>query len=133
MAVKVQRPGAQVVFERDFDILRDLVRYTRLHTLLRMTRQQLAAIIDEVIGFTRSEFDYCHEAEAARRLRAMEIEGMYVPQVYDELCTRRVLVTEFIAGRHPQRRAEPPGRPRLAGRAPRGSRPRWPARSCATN
>jgi ubiquinone biosynthesis protein len=98
VAVKVQRPGAQVAFERDFDILRDLVRYTRLHTLLRMTRGQLAGIIDEVISFTRSEFDYCREAEAARRLRAMDIEGMYVPEVHDELCSHRVLVTEFIEG-----------------------------------
>ena len=98
VAVKVQRPGAQVVFERDFDILRDIVRYTRLHTLLRMTRQQLGAIIDEVIAFTRTEFDYCHEADAARRLRIMDIEGMYAPQVYDDLSTRRVLVTEFIEG-----------------------------------
>ncbi len=98
VAVKVQRPGAQVTFERDFDIVRDLVRYTRLHTLLRMTRGQLAAIIDEVIQFTRSEFDYCREAEAARRLREMDIEGMVVPQVRDELCTHRVLVTGFIAG-----------------------------------
>ncbi len=98
VAVKVQRPGAQEAFERDFDILRDVVRYTRLHTLLRMTRSQLKAIIDEVVQFTRAEFDYCHEAEAARRLRAMEIEGMFVPEVYDELCTRRVLTTEYIAG-----------------------------------
>jgi ubiquinone biosynthesis protein len=98
VAVKVQRPSAQAIFDRDFDILRDLVRYTRLHTVLRMTREQLGAIIDEVIQFTRSEFDYCHEAEAARRLRAMDIEGMYVPRVYDELCTRRVLTTEFIEG-----------------------------------
>jgi ubiquinone biosynthesis protein len=98
VAVKVQRPGAQMIFERDFDILREIVRHTRLHTLLRMTRQQLEAIIDEVIGFTRSEFDYCHEANAARRLRAMDIEGMYAPQVYDDLSTRRVLVSEFIEG-----------------------------------
>ena len=98
VAVKVQRPGAQAMFERDFDILRDIVRYTRLHTLLRMTRQQLEAIIDEVIGFTRTEFDYGHEAEAARRLQAMKIEDMFVPLVHDELSTRRVLVTEFVEG-----------------------------------
>lgn len=98
VAVKVQRPGAQAMFERDFDILQDLVRYTRLHAILRMTRQQLEAIIDEVIGFTRTEFDYCHEAGAARRLRAMKIEGMYAPRIYDHLSTRRVLVAEFIEG-----------------------------------
>ncbi len=98
VAVKVQRPGAQAIFDRDFDILRDIVRYTRLHTLLRMTRQQLGAIIDEVTSFTRSEFDYCHEADAARRLRTMDIEGMYAPRVYDELSTGRVLTTEFIEG-----------------------------------
>ncbi|MGD2039967.1 MAG: AarF/UbiB family protein [Anaerolineae bacterium] len=98
VAIKVQRPGAQVMFERDFEILRDIVRYTRMHSLLRMTRQQLTAIIDEVIGFTRTEFDYCHEAEAAQRLRAMDIEEMYAPRVYSELSTSRVLVTEFIAG-----------------------------------
>ncbi len=98
VAVKVQRPGAQIDFDRDFDILRDLVRYTRLHTVLRMTKTQLATIIDEVISFTRSEFDYDHEANAARRLRAMDIEDMVVPLVYDELTTRHVLTTEFIAG-----------------------------------
>jgi len=99
VAVKVQRPGAQEIFDRDFDILGDIVRYTRMHTLLRMTRRQLGAIMDEVVAFTRSEFDYCHEAEAARRLRSMEIEGMYVPLVYDELSTHRVLVTEYVDGR----------------------------------
>ena len=98
VAVKVQRPGAQPIFDRDFDILGDIVRYTRMHALLRMTQQQLGAIIDEVVTFTRSEFDYCYEAEAARRLRSMEIEGMYVPVVYDELSTRRVLVTEYVDG-----------------------------------
>jgi ubiquinone biosynthesis protein len=69
-----------------------------MHTLLRMTRRQLGAIIDEVVAFTRSEFDYCHEAEAARRLRSMEIEGMYVPLVHDQLSTSRVLVTEYLDG-----------------------------------
>ena len=98
VAVKVQRPGAQEIFDRDFDILGDIVRYTRMHTLLRMTRRQLGAILDEVVAFTRSEFDYCHEADAARRLRSMEIEGMYVPLVFDELSTRRVLVTEYVDG-----------------------------------
>ncbi len=98
VAVKVQRPGAQRIFERDFDILREIVRYTQVHALLRMTRQQLTAIIDEIVSFTRSEFDYCHEADAARRLRALEIEGMYAPLVYDELSTCRVLVTEYISG-----------------------------------
>jgi len=98
VAIKVQRPGAQAIFDRDFDILRDIARYTRLHNLLRMTGQQLEAIIDEVIQFTRGEFDYCHEADAARRLRDMEIEGLYIPRVHDELSTRRVLTTEFVAG-----------------------------------
>lgn len=98
VAIKVQRPSAQAVFDRDFDVLRDVVRYTRLHRLLHMTRTQLEAILDEIINFTRSEFDYCHEADAARRLRSLQIETMYAPRVYDELCTRRVLVTEFIEG-----------------------------------
>lgn len=98
VAIKVQRPGAQAIFDRDFCIVRDLARYTRLHALLHMTREQLEAIIDEIIGFTTSEFDYCREAEAARRLRAMEIDGMAAPHAYDDLCTRRVLVTEFLEG-----------------------------------
>jgi ubiquinone biosynthesis protein len=98
VAVKVQRPAAQQIFDRDFDILRDIVRYTRMHNLVRMTREQLGAIIEEVIQFTRREFDYRREADAARRLRAQEIEGMYVPQVYDEFSTGRVLTTEFVAG-----------------------------------
>jgi len=98
VAVKVQRPGAQALFDRDFDIVRDIVRYTRLHSLLRMTPEQLGSILDEVIRFTQSEFDHCREAEAARRLRAMDIEGMYTPRIHDDLSTRHVLTTEFIEG-----------------------------------
>ncbi|HNS51540.1 MAG TPA: AarF/UbiB family protein [Anaerolineae bacterium] len=98
IAVKVQRPGAQAIFDRDFDIVRDLVRHTRLHALLHMTRDQLDAIVGEIIGFTQAEFDYCREAEAARRLGAMDIPGMTAPHAYDDLCTRRVLVTQFLEG-----------------------------------
>lgn len=98
VAVKVQRPGAQAIFERDFDIVRDLVRHTRLHSLLHMGRDQLEAIVDEIVGFTRSEFDYCREADAARRLAAMDIEGMVTARACDDLCTGRVLVTDFLEG-----------------------------------
>jgi ubiquinone biosynthesis protein len=98
VAVKVQRPGARAIFERDFDIVQDLVRHARLHVPLRMSRDQLKAIVDEVISFTRAEFDYRHEADAARRLRAMDIEDMYVPRVHGALSTGRVLTTEYIPG-----------------------------------
>ena len=54
------------------------------------------------IGFY-TELDFANEARNQKRLRDMLIEkkvkGVMVPKVYDELCTRRILVSEWVEGK----------------------------------
>jgi predicted unusual protein kinase regulating ubiquinone biosynthesis (AarF/ABC1/UbiB family) len=54
------------------------------------------------IGFY-TELDFNNEARNQKRLRDMLIEkkvkGVMVPKVYDELCTRRILVSEWVEGK----------------------------------
>ena len=62
-----------------------------------------AALLNEwAVGFY-TELDFANEAENQRRSRELimnqeKVKGVYVPMVYDDLCTRRVLVTEWIDG-----------------------------------
>jgi len=54
------------------------------------------------IGFY-TELDFNNEARNQQKLRDMLIEkkvkGVMVPKVYDELCTRRILVSEWVEGK----------------------------------
>ena len=48
------------------------------------------------------QLDFLNEADNQQRLRdliaAEKVQGVYVPEVYHEMCTRRVLVSEWIDG-----------------------------------
>ena len=55
----------------------------------------------QAVGFY-TELDFLNEADNQQRLRdliaAEKVQGVYVPEVYHEMCTRRVLVSEWIDG-----------------------------------
>src|ERR687896_260810 len=99
VVVKVQRPGVRDSIERDLDIL------TRLADRLdrRTTWARTLGLKELVSGFaqgTREELDF--QIEAARtsafRLALRDSDGISAPEVFDELCTGRVLVQELIVG-----------------------------------
>ena len=54
------------------------------------------------VGFY-TELDFSNEAYNQRRLRNMLLEknitGVTVPKTYDDLCTRRILVSEWMDGK----------------------------------
>jgi ubiquinone biosynthesis protein len=54
----------------------------------------------EFVAWTREELDYRSEARYSERLRVLSAGSpiQYVPKVYGELTTRRVLVVEFLEG-----------------------------------
>lgn len=98
VAVKVQRPGAQLRVEADLAIMQN---FTRL-----IDRQfgdrifiDVRGLVSEFEGVIRRELDYEIEAENARRF-AVNFEGtsVVIPKIYQELSTRRVLTMEFIEG-----------------------------------
>jgi ubiquinone biosynthesis protein len=106
VVVKVQRPGVEELVERDLDIMLALAR--RVDATADWGRRVGAVTLVE--GFSanlRQELDYTIEARNSRVMGEL-IERrarLRVPQVFEQLSTRRVLVLEFIEGT-PLRSAE---------------------------
>ena len=99
VAVKVQRPDLFYRIGLDLGLIRRLAatieRFPRLSRGL-----EWVSVVDEFGAKLFEELDYVHEAHMARRFRAdvEQMPGVYVPQVYAEFSSRRVLTTEFIHG-----------------------------------
>jgi predicted unusual protein kinase regulating ubiquinone biosynthesis (AarF/ABC1/UbiB family) len=105
VAVKVQRPQVLATVSKDLYVLRraaevfnDLIR-----RFAPQQRTDYVALLNEwAIGFY-TELDFQNEARNQRRLRDALIENnitqVTVPRVYDELCTRRILVSEWMQGK----------------------------------
>lgn len=98
VAVKVQRPRVEVEFASDIRLMvatMAAIRWLRLRSLEWMLEPMI-----EFVGWTREELDYRNEARYSERLRALAAGNpiQYVPRVYAEVTTRRVLVVEFLEG-----------------------------------
>lgn len=98
VAVKVQRPRVEVEFASDIRLMvatMAAIRWLQLRSLEWMLEP-----MTEFVGWTREELDYRHEARYSERLRALAEDNpiQYVPKVYGEVTTRRVLVVEFLEG-----------------------------------
>jgi len=103
VAVKVQRPGILDTVSKDLYVLR---RASEVYQGLmdRFVPQQetdYVSLLNEwAVGFY-TELDFLNEARNQRRFREEVMEastGVYVPEVFEGLCTRRVLVTEWVDG-----------------------------------
>jgi ubiquinone biosynthesis protein len=98
-SIKVQRPGIGSKIKTDLDILaaiagqlhervEDLKTYD-LPNLVRVTRRNLLR-----------ELDFKREARNMKIAVSYATEdlGIYIPEVYEEFCTERLLVMEFVQG-----------------------------------
>ncbi|KAL4420222.1 hypothetical protein ABPG77_011046 [Micractinium sp. CCAP 211/92] len=97
VAVKVQRPGVATSIGLDVYILRQLLAVVRR---VRKFNSDLPALLDEWASSLFRELDYRHEAANGVRFKQLydHMEGIYVPRMYTELCTRKVLVMEWVEG-----------------------------------
>jgi predicted unusual protein kinase regulating ubiquinone biosynthesis (AarF/ABC1/UbiB family) len=98
VAVKVQYPGI------DKAVRNDLKSLTMLEMLLSpLSRQyQSKETLDEIKRVFLAELDYGNEAENVdlfRRISA-DLADAVIPVVHHALCSRRVLTTEYLAGRN---------------------------------
>ena len=99
VAVKVQRPDLFYQIGLDLGLIRRLA--TTIERFPRLSRGlEWVSIVDEFGAKLFEELDYVHEAHMAQQFRAdvERIPGVYVPQVYSEFSSRRVLTAEFIHG-----------------------------------
>lgn len=103
VVVKIQRPGIESVIKRDTEILLDLARLTER----RMPESRLYDPVVKVQEFTRwirQEQDFLQEGRSVERFR-QNFESdrtVYIPRVYWELTTARVLTLEYVEGIHIQ-------------------------------
>ena len=99
VVVKVQRPDIEATINVDLDILADAARLLQTRTPLGEL-YDLPGIVEEFAATLRAELDFYREGHNADRFRANFADEpyLYIPKVYWEYTTRRVLVMERIRG-----------------------------------
>lgn len=99
VVVKVQRPGIRRTIETDLEILFDVAQLLQERTMLGEI-YDLPRIVEEFATTLRAELDFHREGRNAVRFRTT-FDGepfLYIPRVYWDYTTRRVLVLERIHG-----------------------------------
>lgn len=105
VAVKVQRPDVLGTVSKDLYVLRRAAEVFQ-GLVERFAPQQRTNYVDLLnewaIGFY-TELDFNNEAQNQKRLRELlidnNIKGVTVPRVFEDLCTRRILVSEWMDGK----------------------------------
>lgn len=99
VVVKVQRPGVEVLVEEDLKVLTDLAHFASEHTELG-AYYDVEGWVEEFAFILRNELDYTYEGHNADRIRInfADDKRLYVPRIYWEYSTRRILTMEEISG-----------------------------------
>jgi ubiquinone biosynthesis protein len=99
VVVKVQRPNIEYTINLDLDILYDISRLAQDRTPLADV-YDLPELAEEFAISLRAELDYRREAHNADRFREnfADEPHLYVPKIYWDYTTRRVLTLERISG-----------------------------------
>jgi ubiquinone biosynthesis protein len=99
VVIKVQRPNISAVIDTDLGILSSLAANAQASSLGKI--YDFMGIADDFSFTLRNELDFQREGRNADRLResfAGEKQPLYIPKVYWELSTQKVLVMERIRG-----------------------------------
>lgn len=104
VAVKVQRPQILDTVSKDLYVLRRAAEVYQglIERFAPQQRTDYVGLLNEwAVGFY-TELDFLNEAANQQKLRDLlqqeQVKDIYVPEVKHELCTRRVLVTEWMDG-----------------------------------
>lgn len=98
VVVKVQRPGIRSLVHTDLSALAVVARWAMRLRFIRR-RADVPALLDEFSAVLWQELDYSHEAQnAAAFARLFEQDpGIYIPRVYGDYSTQRVLTLEDVS------------------------------------
>jgi ubiquinone biosynthesis protein len=99
VAVKIQRPGIRRIIEVDLEIMLHLATLAERH-IEELALHRPVKIVEEFARTLEKEIDYKIEATNMERA-ARNFLGdpyVYIPKVYRQATTSRVLTTEFIDG-----------------------------------
>lgn len=99
VVVKVQRPNIAQIINTDLEILLDLAGFAQ-NRLPLGALYNFPEIVEDFAATLYNELDYEREGRNAERFHSnfAHDEAVYIPRVYREFTTRRVLVLEEIQG-----------------------------------
>ncbi|MBW2192917.1 MAG: AarF/ABC1/UbiB kinase family protein [Deltaproteobacteria bacterium] len=99
VAVKIQRPGIRKIIEVDLEIMLHLATLMESH-VEEVALHRPVKIVEEFARTLEKEIDYNIEATSMERIARhfLNDQSVYVPKVFRETTTERVLTTEFIEG-----------------------------------
>mmetsp|Transcript_20026 Transcript_20026/g.30032 ORF Transcript_20026/g.30032 Transcript_20026/m.30032 type:complete len:1057 (+) Transcript_20026:205-3375(+) len=101
VALKIQRPKCEEVIALDLYVLRWWSGVANILTTLLNRDIDVQNIIDDFGELIYRELDYVAEAANAQRfseLYANQVKDVFVPKVYSELTTSKVLTMEWVEG-----------------------------------
>lgn len=103
VAIKIQRPGIEVVIERDLAVLDNFAAWFGQERLGEA--YDLPGLVDEFRVSITGELDFVREARNTQQLghhlansTLWQRGQVIVPQIYSELTTERLLIMEWIEG-----------------------------------
>jgi ubiquinone biosynthesis protein len=99
VAVKFQRPGIQNVIEVDLEIMLHLATLAERH-IKEFEIHRPVKIVEEFARTLEKEIDYRIEATNMERMarQFLDVPHVYIPAVFREFTTSRVLTTELVEG-----------------------------------
>lgn len=99
VVVKIQRPNIERTVNLDLDIIYDLAQ-TAQQRIGLASRFEVADLAEEFASALRTEMDFRREAWNADRFRKNfeDEKHLYVPKIYWEYSTKRLLVMERLQG-----------------------------------
>ena len=99
VAVKVQRPGIQKIIEVDLEIMLHLATLAEKH-IEELSFHRPVKIVEEFAKTLERELDYSIEASSMERVarQFLDTPHVYIPKVFRDTSSTRVLTTEFIRG-----------------------------------
>ncbi|MFF2911742.1 AarF/UbiB family protein [Paenibacillus sp. NPDC057934] len=107
VAVKIQRPGVLRTMSRDLEILRDLCALAERR--MDWAKQYgLSRMADEFSRSLLAELDYSQEGRNAEKIAGQleQHEAVYIPEIYWDYSSTRVLTMEYVEGITLNRRQE---------------------------
>ncbi|MCG6909581.1 MAG: AarF/ABC1/UbiB kinase family protein [Deltaproteobacteria bacterium] len=99
VAVKVQRPGIKKTIEVDLEIMLHLATLAEKH-IEGLSFHRPVKVVEEFAKTLERELDYGIEIASMERVARQFLDKpyVYIPKVYGEISTERVLTAEFVNG-----------------------------------
>lgn len=104
VAIKVQRADIRKIISADLEIIGWFARQLQAR-IEELQPYNLPVLVKQAEKKLEDELDYRNEASNAEIFRALnaDISHVFAPKVYAEFTTRRLLVTEWVDGVHPDK------------------------------